>query len=470
MGFFENTFGFEESNYSLAQKNLLDRATFSYAPPTPTRDYWQEHCSFELPNGPNKGTRQISAGTFSFPSVEQLRSGVQNEIDLLLDHRKQQQGAPMCSSTTQQTTITVRNMIGEARSMHLEPFAGILGKTSEYSSEEDFPPENHYVFQAASQFNLLEFPSPNTTPEAGIGGYIYDRTQGPACAIACAAGTAYRNYLVPMMKDDGSRNESSTNPTIQRRGQTKNWQLNGLQLVEDYLKTSTNLQKVPWTVKNGYMEGKKRSMVELNALLESDPQLHDELLSRLQIGIQEDVTVTDCPTTTASTTATADAAVKPAGEEESFLVTQTYNSAISIGYSRLPNELWTPMAKIVLEATYEATLLVAILKAIQFAYLQQEQDNNNNNPKTVTVLLTKVGGGVFRNDDSWICQAMKRGIDQVEKLVTKPYGIGLDIRIVHFGGIQPEYMPLERWEMRRSSSIRPEYMSLERWDEMRWSL
>mmetsp|Transcript_28104 Transcript_28104/g.68436 ORF Transcript_28104/g.68436 Transcript_28104/m.68436 type:complete len:111 (+) Transcript_28104:293-625(+) len=110
----------------------------------------------------------------------------------------------------------------------------------------------------------------------------------------------------------------------------------------------------------------------------------------------------------------------------------------------MPNELWTPMAKIVLEATYEATLLVAILKAIQFAYLQQEQDNNNNNPKTVTVLLTKVGGGVFRNDDSWICQAMKRGIDQVEKLVTKPYGIGLDIRIVHFGGIQPEYMPLER--------------------------
>lgn len=82
------------------------------------------------------------------------------------------------------------------------------------------------------------------------------------------------------------------------------------------------------------------------------------------------------------------------------------------------------MAKIVLQATYEATLLVASLKAIQFAL----QDN----PKTVTVLLTKVGGEVFRNDNAWIVEAMNRAVDQVERLITKPYGIGLDIRIVHY--------------------------------------
>ncbi|KAL3931042.1 MAG: hypothetical protein SGBAC_011493, partial [Bacillariaceae sp.] len=415
MAFFENTFGFEESSYRSTQKGLLKRAIFSYAPPNPTRDYWQEHCSFQISNG-DIGTRQVSAGTFSMPSVEQLRSRIQREMTLLSSHQKQQ-GARSYCATQEQPTVTVRNMVGEARSLHSEPFATILGKASKYSAT-DFPAENYYVFQAASQFNLLEFPSPSTTPEAGIEAYIYDRTQGPACATACAAGTAYRNYLVPMMKDDdrsSSRNESTPNPVMQQRGQTKHCQLNGLKRVENYLETSTTLQKVPWVVQNGYMEGKKRSIADLNALLKSDSQLHDALVRRIQIGVQEDATVTDCPTAN--------------GE---CLVTQTYNSAISIGYSKMSNELWIPMAKIVLQATYEATLLVAMLKAVQFAF--------DGNPKTVTVVLTKVGGGVFQNDNSWICEAIKRAIDQVEELITKPHGIGLDIRIVHFGRIEDEYM------------------------------
>jgi hypothetical protein len=54
------------------------------------------------------------------------------------------------------------------------------------------------VVQAASQFNFLEFPSPGCLPEEGISNYANDHTQGPACAVACAAGTAYRNYLVPL--------------------------------------------------------------------------------------------------------------------------------------------------------------------------------------------------------------------------------------------------------------------------------
>ncbi len=52
------------------------------------------------------------------------------------------------------------------------------------------------MFQVASQFNLLEMISPNVTPDDGIGIYENDPTQGPACAIACGAGTIYRNYLV----------------------------------------------------------------------------------------------------------------------------------------------------------------------------------------------------------------------------------------------------------------------------------
>ena len=60
-------------------------------------------------------------------------------------------------------------------------------------------PENAgALFQVASQFNLLEMVSPSVTPEQGVTRYQNDRTQGPACAIACGAATIYRNYFAPV--------------------------------------------------------------------------------------------------------------------------------------------------------------------------------------------------------------------------------------------------------------------------------
>jgi hypothetical protein len=68
----------------------------------------------------------------------------------------------------------------------------VYGDVSVLHADERY---RHATFQAASQFNCLEFISPNITPEHGISGYEHDRTQGPACSIACGAGTAYRNYF-----------------------------------------------------------------------------------------------------------------------------------------------------------------------------------------------------------------------------------------------------------------------------------
>ncbi len=45
------------------------------------------------------------------------------------------------------------------------------------------------LFQVASQFNVLEMVSPDVGPEAGVTIYENAHTQGPACAIACPAGT-----------------------------------------------------------------------------------------------------------------------------------------------------------------------------------------------------------------------------------------------------------------------------------------
>jgi len=57
--------------------------------------------------------------------------------------------------------------------------------------------ENHgSVFMVASQFNALEMVGPGVTPEKGITDYILDKTQGPACALACPAATVFRNYMI----------------------------------------------------------------------------------------------------------------------------------------------------------------------------------------------------------------------------------------------------------------------------------
>ena len=37
---------------------------------------------------------------------------------------------------------------------------------------------------------------PSVCPEDGVTRYYADRTQGPACAIACPAATVFRNYHV----------------------------------------------------------------------------------------------------------------------------------------------------------------------------------------------------------------------------------------------------------------------------------
>ena len=103
-------------------------------------------------------------GELSLPTLAQLRARVNR-------------------SGRQRSTVTC--LPGDARALHADPdLAGAL-------------------FQVASQFNVLEMVSEHVTPEQGVTGYAYDRTQGPACAIAAGAATIYRNYLVPIGDQTG---------------------------------------------------------------------------------------------------------------------------------------------------------------------------------------------------------------------------------------------------------------------------
>ncbi len=76
--------------------------------------------------------------------------------------------------------LTLRDTVADVRDLHADPaHAGA-------------------VFPVASQFNLLEMANFDATPDMGIARFAQDHTQGPACAISCAAGTIYRNCLVPL--------------------------------------------------------------------------------------------------------------------------------------------------------------------------------------------------------------------------------------------------------------------------------
>ena len=82
------------------------------------------------------------------------------------------------------------------------------------------PQLKNAAFQAASQFNCLEFVNPSCTPEHGVTNYVSDNTQGPACALAAPAGTVYRNYY------------ANCNGKI---GQSKDNQINNLNGVLEFL-------------------------------------------------------------------------------------------------------------------------------------------------------------------------------------------------------------------------------------------
>lgn len=109
------------------------------------------------------------------------------------------------------------------------------------------------VFQAASQFNLLEMVHPGVTPESGVDIYENDRTQGPACAVSCGAGTVFRNYFAQV---NG------------KTGQTAANQIDCLTGIGQFFENEKlNL----WQMKNGYdmfsEEGLRYSMINFPALL-----------------------------------------------------------------------------------------------------------------------------------------------------------------------------------------------------------
>ena len=240
---------------------------------------------------------------------------------------------------------------------------------------------NHYgaVFQAASQFNLLEMTGPSVSPESGVGIYEHDLTQGPACAIACGAGTIFRNYFVEV---NGLLGQSTTNQ---------------IDCLSDIGDAFGNENSKLWDMSNGY------AMVNFDGLKEISKQIrqlsktgYEELKGKLKVGCQIDAEVTTV--------------------NYDMQVSQVYCAALPIAYTDIPSSEWELFARLILEATYEATLYAALL--------------NYERTAVSKVFLTMVGGGVFGNELPWILESLAQA-------VTKFSNTPLDIRVISYGKSSP---------------------------------
>jgi hypothetical protein len=201
-------------------------------------------------------------------------------------------------------------------------------------------------FQVASQFNLLEMVSPSVLPESGVTQYQGDKTQGPACAMACGAGTIFRNWLVEVNGKPGQRKKRQ------------------LDMLADVGADLDNRNDRLWKMRNGYALATGSGLTDL-------PEVHDQL----RIGIQANTEVT----------------LGDAGH----LVTQAYCSALPVAYtSGVSTTALEPLARMILNSSYEATIAAARL--------------HHAAGGSPLVYLTLIGGGVFGNETAWIVHAMQR--------------------------------------------------------------
>ncbi|HSE24405.1 MAG TPA: hypothetical protein VLB68_22245 [Pyrinomonadaceae bacterium] len=231
------------------------------------------------------------------------------------------------------------------------------------------------LFQVASQFNLLEMVSPNYTPEDGVGIYEHDRTQGPACAIAAGAGTIYRNYFAIV------------------NGQTGQSASNQIDCLADIGTALGNTESRLWAMRNGYALASQNGLVEIAQRLKASSESElDRVRQLLRIGIQWNTQVTL--------------------NDARHLVSQAYCSALPVAYSRHASHLWTPFARLILEAAYEATFCTAIL--------------NSTSHGSNRLFLTLLGGGAFGNEPVWI-------IDAIQRALVLFKDVELEVAIVSYG-------------------------------------
>jgi len=298
--------------------------------------------------------KTFKVGIFETPSVQEL-------------HKLHEKERVITAPQSDSQGLTFKNIVGNIRSL-------ILDSKNEGA-----------VFQAASQFNCLEMIGPRVTPEMGVTCYHLDKTQGPACALACPAATIVRNYFTGKINGYG-----------QAAG-------NQLDMMKDVAQLLENAKQKYWVMRNGYLlptNNFKLRALQKRLERSKATKIGAKITGNLRVGVHWN---------------TATYAAGTSGEEPHG-VCQVFTSAVPVSYVKGTSKKdWEHLAIAVLNGAYEATLAVGAVLAARRGH-------------RVTVYLTCVGGGAFGNSHKWIVSAIKRAL-----IVWKHAPI--DVRLVHYKSV-----------------------------------
>ena len=220
--------------------------------------------------------------------------------------------------------------------------------------------ENHGAFfQAASNFNCLEFISSRDSARRGITKYVSDHTQGPAASISCAPATLYRNYFVPMRGPNGEELRGQLDVQIEL--------LDEIPLIPVY---NGYVKYTPDTLERLHREGKSFDWKDV---------------SRVKVGVHS-----NCQVTSGLKANYIELNV----DRPEQRVSQIFSAAMDLGGWGNPADdpLVVAGANLLLLASYRAAIVGARLNKAK-----------TGNPKCY---LTLMGGGVFHNKPSWIVDAI----------------------------------------------------------------
>lgn len=270
---------------------------------------------------------------------------------------------------------TVRFVTGDVAILHGDP---------EYAGA---------VFLASSNLDCLqhEARSLSVTRASGVADYVYQRTQGAACAISCAPGTIVRNYFA----HDTEVNTLSAVIERLSGGATKTKrQLLDVIHGSAYATYATDLPALS---------------TKIDRL---SPNEREETMGLLEVGIQEDTEVTCAKLADGKW-------YRVMRKDPALRVTQVLAGALQFAEDTAVG--WLSLASLVFEAAYEATLHVA-------------GANNANR----TVVLTALCG---RDAPQWLAEATAAALGRA---LAKFQDAGLDVVINE--PMQGVYVYTQIWE------------------------
>jgi hypothetical protein len=217
------------------------------------------------------------------------------------------------------------------------------------------------TFQAASNFNCLEFTSDMQTASDGVTNYVFDYTQGPYCALAAGPAIVYRNYFVP--HSDGVVGQLIQEVELLKRSPIGQFVVHGYPILN-----ANRLEQI------------------------KDANWDD--LDQFSIGLHEHCEVT---------TTQVGHQVTITGVPEGRIVHHVYAAALNFMGTVILNPTSERIGRQMLKAEYRATVLAA-------AEMAKKYPGRKGSNKLV---LTQVGTGVFGNPREWVIEAIDTSADLI---------------------------------------------------------